>query len=51
MLEILIWIVMAVICYVIAEKNGRNKWLALVLGLLFSIFAVVSYLIAGKPKK
>ena len=50
MFEILIWIVMGAVCYFIAEKNGRNKWLALALGLLFSLFAVVGYLIAGKKK-
>ncbi len=50
MFETLIWLALGVVCYFIAEKNGRNKWLALALGLLFSLFAVLGYLIAGKKK-
>jgi hypothetical protein len=50
-MEILLWILCGVVCYFIAQKNGRNEWLALVLGALFGLLAIIGYLIAGKPKK
>jgi hypothetical protein len=33
-----------------AEKQGRNTVLAAVLGLIFGLFAIVGYLIAGNKK-
>ena len=35
-------------CYSLATKNGRNNIIAAILGLLFGIFAVIGYYIAGK---
>ena len=35
------------ICFKMAEKRGREKWLGLLLGFLFGIFALFGYLIAG----
>lgn len=49
--SIIIWILFGFACYKIAENQGRNVWLALVLGILFGIFAVIGYLIAGNKKK
>jgi len=38
-------------CYRIAERNGRSKGLAIFMGLLFGIFAVIIYAIIGKTKE
>ena len=48
LLLIILWDICIWACYYIAEKNGRNPVLATILGLLFSMFAVVGYTIAGK---
>lgn len=49
------WIIVIIVnvlwiflCYSMAKKNGRNKELAILLGLLFGVFAVIGYVIAGK---
>ena len=49
MFEIIIgfWIIPAILSGVIAEKRGRNVLLAILLGLFFTYFAVIGYLIAG----
>ena len=45
-----IWGAAVAMCYLIADKNGRdNRW-AIIWGILFGFFAVLGYLIAGKPK-
>lgn len=36
-----------VICYLMAKSRGRNVGLAIVGGLLFGIFAIIYYAIAG----
>ena len=47
----LIWCaIRAGLCYKIAENNNRNPITATALGVLFGVFAVIGYLIAGKPK-
>lgn len=47
----LIWCAVgAGLCYKIAENNNRNPIIATALGVLFGIFAVIGYLIVGKPK-
>lgn len=46
---LLIWALMIWGSYKLAEKNGRDTGLAIVLGFFFGIFAVVGYLLAG-PK-
>jgi len=35
-------------CMKIAEKNGRKKGRAFVLGMLFGLFSVIGYYMAGK---
>ena len=47
-MEIIIWLLCGFVCYMIAQKNGRNEWLGALLGCLFGIFAIIGYLIAGK---
>ena len=49
-MEIIIWLLCGFGCYMIAQKNGRNEWLGALLGCLFGVFAIIGYLIAGKPK-
>ena len=51
MITLIIWILMATFCYMLAEKQGRNRGLATVLGLGLGIFAVIGYLIAGYANK
>ena len=48
---ILVWVICALICYKLAEKQGRNVWIGAVLGVLFGIFAIAGYLIIGDKKK
>lgn len=43
-----LWFLCGWACYSIAENNGRNAPLAAVLGILFGVFAVIGYVIAGK---
>ena len=45
---LLIWAACGFGCYKIAENNGRDTTTAAVLGVLFGVFAVLGYLIAGK---
>lgn len=49
-LSLIIWAICGVVCYKMAEKQGRNVVLAAVLGLFFGLFAVVGYFIAGDKK-
>ncbi len=39
------------ICRRIANKNGRDKNLAFLIGFLFGLFAVIGYAIAGQTKE
>lgn len=48
MFYVLIATLLAVLTAILAEKQGRNKWLALFLGFIFGIFALLGYLIAGE---
>lgn len=50
LISFVIWVLMAVWCYNIAEKNGRSGGLAAVWGLLFGIFAVIVYYLLGKKQ-
>ncbi|MBR6989878.1 MAG: hypothetical protein IKH95_08635 [Bacteroidaceae bacterium] len=43
-------IILALCCYYVANKNGRNPWLALILGVLFGIITLIVYVIIGKKK-
>ena len=44
---LIVGIFCALICMSMAEKRGREKWLGVLLGLLFGIWAILGYLIAG----
>lgn len=46
----LVWALCGFGCYKLAENQGRDTTLAAVLGVLFGVFAVIGYAIAG-PKK
>ncbi len=50
LITVIIWIICAFVCYRLAEKQGRNKLVAFIIGLLFSIIGVVGYLILGDKK-
>ncbi len=43
-------VIIALCCYYVAKRNGRNPWLALILGLLFSLVTLIVYVIIGKKK-
>lgn len=48
LISLVVWLLCGWGCYKIAENNGRDKTLAAVLGVLFGLFAVLGYVIAGK---
>jgi len=48
---LLVAILWGYICYKMAEKRGRDTFLAAVLGALFGIFAVIGYAIAGDKQR
>uniref|UniRef100_A0A7C3WW89 Zinc-ribbon domain-containing protein n=1 Tax=Dictyoglomus turgidum TaxID=513050 RepID=A0A7C3WW89_9BACT len=48
---IFISLLCSILCYFLARKKERNKIVALFAGFLFGIFAIIYYLIVGKPKK
>lgn len=41
MVELLIWVLFGVACYVLAKEKGKNPILWAVLGALFGIFALI----------
>lgn len=50
LLSLIIWALCGFGCYKMAENQGRDTALAAVLGVLFGVFAIIGYAIAG-PKK
>lgn len=46
--SIILWILCSCACYKIAKKNGRDTTLAVILGLIFGIFAVLTYVFIGE---
>ena len=50
-MEFIFYLLMSIlwgyICYRMAEKRGRDTFLAAILGALFGIIAVIGYAIAG----
>ena len=44
---LLVAVLWGYICYKMAEKRGRDTFLAAILGALFGLFAVIGYAIAG----
>lgn len=51
MMEVIIWLLCGVVCYLIAQKKNRNVWLAAALGCLFGIFAIIGYALVGKVEE
>ena len=49
--SLLFLILWGYICYRMAEKRGRDTFLAAVLGALFGVFAVIGYAIAGDKRR
>lgn len=49
-LQLFVLALMALWSYKVAERNGRDTTIALILGFLFGIFAVIGYYIAGKKE-
>ena len=49
--SLLFLILWGYICYRMAEKRGRDTFLAAVLGALFGVFAVIGYAIAGNKRR
>ena len=47
-LTLVVWALCGFGCYKLAENQGRNTTTAAVLGVLFGVFSVIGYLIAGK---
>lgn len=45
--SILVTILWGYVCYRMAEKRGRDTFLAAILGALFGLLAVIGYAIAG----
>lgn len=48
MFEFILWAAGVVLTFWVAEKNGRNKWVALVFGLVFSWGAAIVYGLMGR---
>jgi len=48
---IICWIAFGLICRSMAGKRGRNKDLGLALGVLFGLFSVIGYAIAGNTEE
>lgn len=49
--KLLVVILWSYICYKMAEKRGRDTFLAVILGALFGVIAVIGYAIAGDKQK
>lgn len=47
---LLIWLLIGGICAAMAKSRGRNPVLGAILGLLFGIFAILGYWIAGETE-
>ena len=48
---LIVWILCAYLCYVLASKSKHNAILALILGLIFGVLALVVYLVLYLIKK
>ena len=48
LLSLIVWALCGFGCYKLAENQGRNTTTAAILGVLFGVFSVIGYLIAGK---
>lgn len=45
---LVIWLACGLICYALAKGKGKNEWIALGVGVLFSFFAVIYYVLCGE---
>lgn len=50
MIYILFTVLWVILCYQIAEKNNRDKPLALLMGLIFGLIAVIVYALIGEKR-
>ena len=50
LLTFIVWVLCGFGCYKLAESQGRNPIIGAALGIMFGVFSVVGYLIAGKKK-
>ena len=50
-ISLIICALCAVACYNIAEKNHRDTTIAVIMGFIFSIFAIIVYALMGEPKQ
>lgn len=48
LLSFILWVLCSYACYKIAKKNNMNTALAIILGLIFGIFAVLIYVFIGE---
>ena len=48
---LLFWLLFGALCYWLAEKQGRDKRIAFVVGFIFGILGLIYYLIAGEKKE
>jgi len=48
---LIIAVFFSIICYTMADRRGRDKYVGLVCGFIFGIWAVLYYLIAGDTSK
>ncbi|MBQ9682334.1 MAG: hypothetical protein IJV35_03590 [Neisseriaceae bacterium] len=49
-IQLLVWAGCIYGCYALAKKNGRSVPLAIVMGVLFSVFALIVYALIGEKK-
>ena len=49
-LTVLIWALCGWACHSMAKKQGRDATLGAVLGVLFGVFGIIGYAIAGDKK-
>ena len=50
-ISLIIWALCAVACYKIAEKNHRDTTIAVIMGFIFGIFAIIVYALMGELKQ
>lgn len=49
--SIILWVLCSCACYKIAKKNDMNVTLAIILGLIFGIYAVLIYVFIGEESQ
>jgi len=51
MIIVILWLIFGAICYLLAEKKGRDKRIGFLAGILFGVFALIYYLLVSEPGK